>query len=218
MHALAIGYSPAYLTENADGIHQDWPRIPLPNSKEMLLASAELGRQVAALLDTENPLSGVTSGKVRPELQSIAVVSRVGNGTLNPDAGELEVRASWGHAGKNAATMPGKGKVIQREYTSQERTPMEEASHQLGGSTCDIYLNGVAYWKNIPVKVWDYTIGGYQVIKKWLSYREHQLLGRSLTKEEVREVSNTARRIAAVLLLEPALDMNYLAVKQSTYN
>ena len=30
MHALAIGYSPAYLTENADGIRRDWPRIPLP--------------------------------------------------------------------------------------------------------------------------------------------------------------------------------------------
>jgi len=29
-HALAIGYAPAYLAENADGIRQDWPRIPLP--------------------------------------------------------------------------------------------------------------------------------------------------------------------------------------------
>jgi hypothetical protein len=28
MHALAIGYAPAYLTENADGIRQGWPRIP----------------------------------------------------------------------------------------------------------------------------------------------------------------------------------------------
>ena len=26
VHALAIGYSPAYLTENADGIRRDWPR------------------------------------------------------------------------------------------------------------------------------------------------------------------------------------------------
>ena len=32
MHALAIGYSPAYLSENADGIRQDWPRIPLTES------------------------------------------------------------------------------------------------------------------------------------------------------------------------------------------
>ncbi|GAH43233.1 unnamed protein product, partial [marine sediment metagenome] len=35
MHALAIGYSPAYLKENADGIRKDWPRIPLPDNNEI---------------------------------------------------------------------------------------------------------------------------------------------------------------------------------------
>jgi len=41
------------------------------------------------------------------------------------------------------------------------------------------------------------------------------LLGRSLTKEEAREVMHIARRIAALLLLDPALDANYQRVKQS---
>ena len=36
MHTLAIGYSPAYLTQNGDGVRQDWPRIPLPASREVL--------------------------------------------------------------------------------------------------------------------------------------------------------------------------------------
>jgi hypothetical protein len=88
----------------------------------------------------------------------------------------------------------------------------------LGLTTRDIYLNEIAYWKNIPERVWDYTIGGYQVIKKWLSYREEPLLGRPLKREEVQEVSYIARRIAAILLLEPALNANYEAVKQATYN
>ena len=82
----------------------------------------------------------------------------------------------------------------------------------LGATTRDVYLNGVAYWANIPAKVWAYTIGGYQVMKKWLSYRERALLGRALTAEEVREVTHMARRIAAILLLAPALDANYRAV------
>ena len=64
------GYSPAYLTENADGLRQDWPRIPLPKAKDSLVASAALGRQVAALLDTETPVSGVTAGKIRDELKA----------------------------------------------------------------------------------------------------------------------------------------------------
>jgi len=87
----------------------------------------------------------------------------------------------------------------------------------LGESTVDVYLNDVAYWGNVPLGVWSYTIGGYQVMKKWLSYREKALLGRDLRVEEVREVMRMARRIAAILLLQPQLDANYLAVKANTY-
>ena len=54
-------------------------------------------------------------------------------------------------------------------------------------------------------------------MKKWLSYRELALLGRALTIEEVREVSNMAHRIAAILLLEAELDKNYRDVKANVY-
>jgi len=245
MHALAIGYSPSYLTENADGIRQDWPRIPLPNSKAQLLASAALGKQVAGLLDTENPVKGVTGGAIRPELLNIGVISRVGSGNLQED--DLAVTAGWGHAGKGGVTMPAKGKVMRREYSAEEKRgtavatlrssdaiPLRSTSSAvnnninnihgrdahatlLGDTTCDIYLNGIAYWRNIPEKVWNYTIGGYQVMKKWLSYREQALLGRALTTEEVREVTNMARRIAAIILLESQLNENYRQVKENNY-
>ena len=62
-----------------------------------------------------------------------------------------------------------------------------------------------------------YTIGGYQVIKKWLSYRERALLGRGLQSDELVEVTNIARRIATLLMLEPALDANYAAVKAASH-
>ena len=222
MHALSIGYCPAYLAENADGIRQDWPRIPLPASLEALLASAALGRQVAALLDTEAPLPGVTTGAIREELRPIAVISHAGGGNLNPDAGDLALTAGWGHAGKEGVTMPGKGKVLERpatpaEYGSPQPDALKGEAATGGAMTLDVYLNDVAYWRNIPPRVWEYTIGGYQVIKKWLSYRELALLGRSLTLDEVREVTHMARRIAALVLLEPALDANYQVVKAATY-
>jgi len=80
--------------------------------------------------------------------------------------------------------------------------------------TCeDVYLNDVAYWACVPANVWRYTIDGYQVLKKWLSYREHRVLGRDLHATESREVTAIARRIAALLLLAPALDANYRAVQ-----
>jgi len=228
MHALAVGYSPAYLGENADGIRHDWPRVPLPDSREALLASAELGTKIAALLDTERPVDGVTQGNIRPELRQIAVISRDGGGALDPAAGDLAVKAGWGHAGKGGVTMPGSGKLVKRPYSPEEAAAItagadllvlspEGARARLGESTRDVYLSDVAYWRNVPEKVWGYTIGGYQVMKKWLSYREEDLLGRSLTMDEAREVTDTAHRIAAILLLEPELDENYGRVKEASY-
>jgi hypothetical protein len=228
LHALAVGHAPAYLTENADGIRQDWPRIPLPATREALEHSARLGRQLAALLDPETPVPRVTAGTIRPELKPLAVISKKGGGALNPDAGDLALTVGWGHGGKDGVTMPGKGKIITRDYTPEELmairegagalglTP-EQALEHLGKTTCDIYLNESAYWRNIPAKVWGYYIGGYQVIKKWLSYREQPLLGRSLTPDEVGEVTHMARRLAAIVLLEPALNANYQTAKAYPY-
>jgi hypothetical protein len=211
-HTLAILHCPTYREANAGALKQDWPRIPLPKTRELLINSANLGKQIAALLDTETPVPGVTSGKLRDELKLIAPITRLGGGQLNPDT-DLALTANWGYGGSGGITMPGKGRIVTRPYT-----PTEPQNDLLGTDTRDIYLNDIAYWQNIPARVWDYTIGGYQVIKKWLSYREAPLLGRPLKPDEVREVTNMARRIAAILLLEPDLNANYEVVKANTYN
>ena len=213
MHALAIGVSRAYLSENAGALWQDWPRIPLPDNLEALQASAALGRQVADLLDLETPVSGVTSGTIRPELRAIAVISRAGGGALNPEAGDLAVTAGWGHAGSGGVTMPARGRLVERDYTPEEQAASGEMATVLGERTADVYLNESAYWRNVPSRVWGYSIGGYQVLKKWLSYREKPLLGCALTEQEARTVSHIARRLAALILMGSALDINYAAVK-----
>ena len=59
------------------------------------------------------------------------------------------------------------------------------------------YLNARAFWRNIPAHVWTYKLGGYQVLKKWLSYREREILGRMLTPEDVQHFADTARRIGS---------------------
>ena len=126
-HALGIGFSPAYLSENADGIRQNWPRIPLPAKKDDLLRSSELGRRVAELLDTETHVSGVTSGVVRTELKGIAAISKIGGGVLNPTGGHLDLTAGWGHAGKDGVCMPGKGKI---------ESVNDVPTHQIGRASC----------------------------------------------------------------------------------
>jgi hypothetical protein len=227
-HSLATGHSSKYLSENSGAIWQDWPRVPLPASKDALAASAALGREVAALLDCEQDVRCVTVSPVRPELRPIGVISAA-CGTLDPGSGDLDVTAGWGHGGKGGVTMPAKGKLVEREYAPEERAAFAEGAAVmgisaadltalLGATTFDVFLNEKAYWKNIPSAVWEYTLGGYQVIKKWLSYREKQLLGRSITKDEARHITDVARRIAALLLMRPALDANYETVKRKTYS
>ncbi|HEX8396636.1 MAG TPA: type ISP restriction/modification enzyme [Pyrinomonadaceae bacterium] len=227
MHALAVGYAPLYLEENADGIRADFPRVPLPAEIEVLQTSASLGKEVAALLDTENPVVGVTAGNLLAPFARIGVPAKT-DGT-NLQAADYEVRANWGYGGRDGAvTMPGKGKTIVRDYSAQETEAIEQAAARLGytpeqilaclgAQAVDVYLNDAAFWRCVPQRVWEYTIGGYQVMKKWLSYREFAVLGRALTADEVREVMNMARRLTALVLLEPKLNENYAACKNNSY-
>lgn len=212
LHALAIGYSPAWLAENDHGIRQDWPRIPLPGSADLLRASAALGRRVADLLDPDTPVPGVTEGTIDPALRALAVPTKQGGSSMSE--ADRALTAGWGHAGKGGAVMPGRGRAVPRAYAAEEADTAAHAA-LLGARTLDVFLNDAAYWRNIPEHVWSFAIGGYQVLKKWLSYREKPLLGRALTPAEVRYVRDTARRLAALRLLGPDLDTNYHACAEA---
>ena len=216
-HALAITYAPQYLGDNADGIAIDWPRIPLPNVRSLLNGSAALGARVAALLDTEVDLPGVTTGNVAAHL-------RVLGGISNTD---LRVSAGWGRRDRSGRVNPGRGKTVTRNWSASEKDSFrsgfaaegydEARAFALLGPAVDIYLNDTTFWRGVPQATWEYVIGGYLVLKKWLSYRDYVVLGRSLTKEEVREVTAMVRRLTALILLSDELDSNYAACRDAAY-
>ena len=223
LHILAVGYSPAYLEENADGIRQDWPRIPLTSSLEHFKLSAGLGQRVADLLETEKPVAGVSAGVLRPELRGVAGLRRIDGKPLNTEE-DLQLTAGWGHAGKEGVTMPGRGKLVSRERTTKELSELttglaalgiaqDEGLKRLASTVVDVYLNDLCAWTNVPEMVWELYIGGYQVMKKWLSYREYSFLKRPLALAEAEEVQAMARRLTALCLLQPELDANYLKAK-----
>lgn len=217
-HVLAIGYAPQYLSEHEDGISIGWPRIPLPDSAAKLVKSADLGAQVAALLDTEADVVGITSGNVAEHLKAIGIIS----------ANDLRVAANWGNRDSKNRVNPGRGKIEIREWSTSEIAAMRKGFDTIGvvhkaaftllGKAVDVYLNETTFWRGVPSAVWEYRIGGYQVIKKWLSYREEELLGRHLNKDEAREVTNMTRRIAALILLTEKLNSNYTAIQKNIYS
>ena len=206
-HTLAVLHDPTYRKTNAGALRMEWPRIPLsgyPNggderAAETMRRSAAHGRELAALLDPETPMPGVTQAPLRPEIAAIAVPGTAHGRNM---AGEdFAITAGWGRHGQGDAVMPGQGNAVERTFTSEERAAMSDSVRQLGETTFDVHLNANAFWHNVPAAVWHYTLGGYQVLKKWLSYREQSILQRPSRPEEVQQFAEIARRIAAILMI-----------------
>ncbi len=72
---LSVLHDPVYREANADALRMGWPRIPLPSwpngeADGAAATFADLttrGQTIAALLDPDVPISGVTQGSLHPE-------------------------------------------------------------------------------------------------------------------------------------------------------
>jgi hypothetical protein len=213
-HALSTMHTPKYISGNSGALMSDWPRIPLPANAHLLARSADLGRQLAELLDAES------------EARLLSDWYFLGRLVLPkpPNLGEnLKLTAGWGHHGRGGTVNPGRGDIRPRPWSETElerlstlaflhSISIDQVVALLGESCLDVHLNGAALWTAVPVAVWDYTLGGYQVLKKWLSYRELSILGRPLLSDESDYFAQVVRRITAILLLGPALDASYQAI------
>ena len=206
-HVLATVHDPAHRRANAGALRMGWPRIPLPGwgdggnegAATTPAHSAARGRELARLLDPDAPVPGVTDGSLRPAIATIAVPDTADNRNMTGE--DFAVTAGWGHSGSADAVMPGQGRAVERAYTPSERAALGDTAPMLGRTTFDIYLNRNAFWRNVPAAVWTYNLGGYQVLKKWLSYRERAVLERALTPHEVQHFTDVARRIATILTI-----------------
>ena len=193
-------HDPTYREANAGALRMEWPRIPIPGwpngntdrAANDLAESAARGRQLATLLDTDTPVPGShdrnTPPRHRPHRRAHHHRRKHMTG---PD---FDLTAGWGHFGAGQAVMPGQGRIVERPYTPGEREAMRDSVSALGETTFDVYLNERAYWRNVPANVWGYKLGGYQALKKWLSYRERKVLGRSLRAEEAQHFVEVSRK------------------------
>jgi hypothetical protein len=181
---------------------------------------------LAALLDPDEAVPGVTAGRLEPPFGIFGTVARLDGGALG--GAQLALTAGWGHGGRGRPVMPGQGRLTERDaYTPEEMAAITQAAEARGeapealaarlGPPVDAWLNDVAFWRTVPGVAWSFTIGGYQVLKKWLSYREQEVLGRALRVEEVREATAIVRRLAALVVMGPELDANYQAARDTAY-
>jgi len=217
-HVLATLNAPNYEIQYMDALRVDWPRVPFPQTKEVFSRSAALGAQLGALLDVEVEIDGVTRGPLAAGLSAIAL----------PFGDDFEVTAGWGSIQRKEngtrLVMPGIGVLMERDWSDAELNALHQIGerHELdltplldliGHRAVDIQVNPAAGWRGVPIRVWMYTAGGYQALKKWLSYREKDVLGRPLRGEEMLHFAQTARRITEILAMGPALDDAHRAAR-----
>ena len=67
-----------------------------------------------------------------------------------------------------------------------------------------LWINATTYFANVPRNVWEYEIGGYQVLDKWLKERKKHRY--ALTMADVRHVMAVCDALAATMRLQAEID------------
>lgn len=90
----------------------------------------------------------------------------------------------------------GKSKKVGRNYHPEEER---------------VYINKEEqYFEGIPEEVWEYQVGGYQVLDKWLYDRRE----RKLSNEEIQHYCKVATALAHTITLQKKIDELYAGVEK----
>lgn len=68
-------------------------------------------------------------------------------------------------------------------------------------------------WRGVPEEVWEYRVGGFPVLPKWLGYRHADRGAPPLSDEDLESFTHICRRLAALIELEDACDKLYQDAK-----
>lgn len=198
--AFGVLHAPSYQAEHKSALAADWAHLPIPKDAKLFDRLVTAGEQVARLLDAGRDAGDVIQAVVGAErVRALGPLKRVDGKQVRAD--DLKITVTyWGG---------GKGRWTPRPFMAEELPAMEYAD-AWGERTGDLFLNEEAYFANVPELIWNYQLGGYPILKKWLGYRQADRRdGKPLTDDERRWFRETIQRIAALLALGPSLDALY---------
>jgi hypothetical protein len=202
--ALAVPQAPAYQSDHKSALSADWAHLPIPKERKLFDKIADVGDQIALLLDAKRVASGLVA-EILGEDRAAALgrLSRTDGRQVSGEDLRVNIKY-WGGA---------KGRWVLRPYASAE-----ESHPAWGESTGDLFLSDEVFFANVPAAVWTYQLGGYPVLKKWLSYRQADRYDdKPLNNEDRRWVRAIVQRIAAILALRETLDRLYSEAAANAY-
>lgn len=74
-----------------------------------------------------------------------------------------------------------------------------------------VYINSSQFFENIEPAVWNYQIGGYHVLQKWLKDRK----GRVLSSEDVKHYCRVVTVLAKTIIVQKEIDKFYSKVEEN---
>jgi len=73
-----------------------------------------------------------------------------------------------------------------------------------------LYVNTAQYFENIEKEIWEYMIGGYQVLEKWLKDRKNKYL----TSEEIKHYCYIATSLKETIKVQKEVDKFYPRIEK----
>jgi len=90
------------------------------------------------------------------------------------------------------------------KVTKVEYKPLQTSPSKGEAVWGQVWFNDTTYFDNVPQNVWDYYIGGYQVLDKWLKERKkHEYI---LTGEDLRHFIKVCNVLAETIEIQGKID------------
>jgi hypothetical protein len=179
--ALCVLHAPSFETDNEVALREGFANLPIPRKRVLFEEAADLGASVASLLDPTTKPTKVIRDVLEKDAGKIGALRRTDGKDVRRDDFLVTVSYYGSAAGR-----------FQREDSA----------------ACGrIAINDVAGFDCVPIEAWEYEIGGYPVLKKWIGYRHAERIeGRALALEDVDHFREMIQRISALIQVRPELD------------
>ncbi|MFO8079270.1 MAG: type ISP restriction/modification enzyme [Armatimonadota bacterium] len=172
-YIYAVFHSPTYRERYAEFLKIDFPRVPLTGDADLFRDLVALGGELVQLHLMEHP-------DLAEEADRISY----------PQPGDNEVESAHPKYFPPGEVAPGKDE------------PLEEGRVYISGTKRKKDAPDAQYFEGIAPEVWEFQVGGYQVLDKWLKDRK----GRKLTYEDIEHYQRIVVALEHTMTLMAQID------------
>ncbi len=162
-------HSPTYRETYKEFLKIDFPRVPYPEDPEQFWQLVELGGELRQLHLMEHSALNefITTYSKSGSNEITRRITKTDPGFVLDDESGSGKEVSLRGESREAGGVSGKGSTVANAKESK---------------TGKVWINDEQYFGNVPLKAWEFYIGGYQPAQKWLKDRR----GRTLSMEEIQ--------------------------------